>query len=30
MKHNLMSTANALKAEKEYKQLIVVFDVDPY
>jgi primosomal protein N' (replication factor Y) len=30
LKHNLMSTANALKAEKEYKQLIVVFDVDPY
>ena len=30
LKHNLMSTANALKVKKEYKQLLVVFDVDPY
>ena len=30
MKSNLIDAANSLKQEKEYKQVFVVFDVDPY
>jgi primosomal protein N' (replication factor Y) len=30
MKTNLIDAANALKQEKKYKQVYVVFDVDPY
>ncbi len=30
LKQNLVQLSDALKQEKDYKQLIVVFDVDPY
>jgi primosomal protein N' (replication factor Y) len=30
VKSNLAECANSLRLEKEYKQMIVVFDVDPY